>query len=120
MALFFDLRQLVQEYEARTGLRLSYNDLGRLADVSPDTIKSIASRHSYNVTLQTLDRICSTLGMNPVRYLVWQPDDQHESNSEHRLPPSLDGTEPERAGRGSAKQPPSLHERKGGGSGEAS
>ena len=91
MGLRFDLRRLIQDYEARTGLRLSYEQVAELAAISEDTIKSIATRPGYNATLHTIDSICAALGVSPIKYLSWKSDSVMDVSSQQRrfaLPPN--------------------------------
>ena len=73
--LTFDLRKLIDEYEARTGVRMSYQELASLTGVSPDTLKSLAARQNYNATLHLIEVISSALGANPINYFFWNPDE---------------------------------------------
>lgn len=61
--------------EAKTGLKQSYKGLSELTGVSLDTIKSLASRASYNVTLATLTKLCVPIGEDPRHYLEWTAED---------------------------------------------
>ncbi len=72
--LTFDLRGMIDEYEARTGLRMSYAELARLTGTAMDTLKSLAARPSYNATLHLISGIAAALGSNPVKFLSWTPD----------------------------------------------
>ena len=72
--LTFDLRTLLQEYEARTGIHLSYSELAKLTNLSVDTLKSLGTRATYNATLQSLSIICSAVGANPIKYLTWNSE----------------------------------------------
>lgn len=72
--LRFDLKALLTDYEARTGLRLSYDELSQMTSASVDTLKSLASRGDYNATLNMLEKISLALGANPIEYLVWNAD----------------------------------------------
>lgn len=72
--LRFNLRGLLEDYECRTGIRLSYEQLAVMTDLSVDTIKSLANRPSYNATLSTISKISTTLGSNPVNFLVFATD----------------------------------------------
>lgn len=72
--LTFDLRGMIDEYEARTGVRISYPSVASLAEVSPDTVKSLATRPDYNATLHVIAKIALALGTNPIKYLRWNPD----------------------------------------------
>ncbi len=72
--LHFSLKSALDEYEARTGLRLGYDELSDLTEVSVDTLKSIATRSKYNVTFQTVSVICNALNVNPLNHLEWIDD----------------------------------------------
>ncbi len=80
--LNFDLRGLLDEYEAKTGVRLSYLELSEMTGVAPDTLKSLAVRQNYNATFQLISKLGSALGINPIRFMAWQPD---QSSDEDRL-----------------------------------
>lgn len=70
----FDLRGMIDDYEARTGLRVGYQQIAEQCQVSADTIKSLAARPSYNATLQLISKIGSTLSTNPIRFMTWNSD----------------------------------------------
>lgn len=67
----FDLRAALEAFEARTGIRLTYESLAQRTGLSIDTIKSIASRDGYNATLKNIATICAALKSNPLDYLRW-------------------------------------------------
>lgn len=67
----FDLRGLIDDYESRTGLRISYQQLAEQCGVSADTIKSLATRPGYNATLQLISKIGANLSCDPIRFLSW-------------------------------------------------
>lgn len=73
--LRFDLRRALQDFEARTGIRLSYDALGQRSGVSIDAIKSMATRADYNATLRIVGQVCDALKCNPIDYLEWNADD---------------------------------------------
>lgn len=70
--LRFDLRQAMQDYEARTGIHLTYEVLAQRAEVSVHTLKSMASRDEYNATLKLVGDLADILKCDPIRYLVWK------------------------------------------------
>jgi putative transcriptional regulator len=72
--LRFNLRGLLQEYESRTGIHLSYEETAQITKLSLDTIKSLANRPNYNATFSTISKIAETLGSNPVHYLVFSAE----------------------------------------------
>ena len=67
----FRLREAMDAYEAKTGIHLTYDELSQLTGISTNTLKSIATRHSYNTTLLNLSKISEVLNINPVEYLIW-------------------------------------------------
>ena len=66
------LRECLALYKTRTGKRLSHVELARKAKLSKATIDSIASRQSYNATMQTIERLCGALGVGPAELLEWR------------------------------------------------
>jgi DNA-binding Xre family transcriptional regulator len=71
----FDLRKALLDYQARTGIKMSYEDLSSDTDISVETIKSIATRENYNATLRVLSTISESLGIDPIDYLNWEVND---------------------------------------------
>ena len=69
--LRFSIRSAMDEYEAKTGIHLSYESLSILSGVSENTLKSISSRTNYNVTFQTVAQICNALNVNPLDHMEW-------------------------------------------------
>ena len=73
----FDIKSALNEFEARTGIRLSYEELSDISGLSIDTIKSLSSRKNYNPTFEIIALIGNALNLNPIDYMSWE-----ESNSE--------------------------------------
>lgn len=69
--LRFNLRMALEDYEARTGIRLTYESLAQRTELSLDTVKSMASREDYNATLRNVASICEAIKCNPKDYLTW-------------------------------------------------
>ena len=63
-------------YQARTGLKMSYEDLSSDTDISVETLKSIATRKDYNATLRIISTISISLGINPINYFSWEKDEK--------------------------------------------
>jgi DNA-binding Xre family transcriptional regulator len=82
--LRFDLKALMNDYESRTGLHLSYDELSQMTNISTDTLKSLATRENYNATLSTIERVCVAVGANPIQYLVWSADQKSDGNQTNR------------------------------------
>ncbi len=70
--LKFDLKAMLDSYEARVGIRPSYAELSKNSGISVDTLKSLASRSSYNTTLETLAKLGTALGLDPRPFLEWE------------------------------------------------
>ena len=67
----FELRRAMMDYQARTGLRMSYEELSNDIDVSVETLKSIATRKNYNATFGVITKISLSLGIDPIEYFIW-------------------------------------------------
>lgn len=74
--LKFDLRRAMNDFEAKTGLKMTYEALSSKTEISVDTLKSLATRENYNTTLHVLSSICSVLRCNPIDYLIWQSEQE--------------------------------------------
>ena len=59
------LREAMERYRLRTGQRLTYSGLAKLSGVGEGTLSSIGSRPGYNVTIETIEKICRALGVTP-------------------------------------------------------
>lgn len=70
--LRFDLKHLLDDYQARSGIRLTYEELGNMTGISAETLKSIVNREDYNTTLATVSKIASSLSLCPIKYFTWQ------------------------------------------------
>ena len=51
----------METYRLRTGERLTYAGLAELSGVGAGTLSSIGSRVGYNVTVETIEKICRAL-----------------------------------------------------------
>ena len=69
--LKFRLKDALLDYEAKTGIRMTYEALARRTDISIDTLKSMASRDDYNSSLKNIASICEAIHCNPIEYLYW-------------------------------------------------
>ena len=69
--LRFDLKGAISDFNRRTGLHLTYDQLSEMSGISIDTLKSLANRSDYNATLKIISEICSILGSNPKNFLDW-------------------------------------------------
>ena len=72
--LKFDLKKALLNYEARTGIHLTYEALSSMTGIATDTIKSIATRSNYNATFKAITEISRALNVNPIEYFEWSVD----------------------------------------------
>ena len=63
------------DFQARTGIKMSYEDLSKDTDISVETLKSIATRKNYNATFKIISTISISLSINPIDYLSWEVKD---------------------------------------------
>ena len=59
------LREVMESHRRRTGERMTYELLAERTGLSRPTIESLASRHSYNTRLSTIEKVCRALGCQP-------------------------------------------------------
>jgi hypothetical protein len=69
--LRFDLKAAISDFNARTGLHLTYDQLSNMSGLSVDMLKSLANRSDYNVTLKSVSEVCTVLGSDPRAFLNW-------------------------------------------------
>ena len=72
------LRGALDRYEARTGERLTHEELAERTGLSRPTLDSIASRRDYNASLRTIERICRALRCSPGDLLELVEDEEHQ------------------------------------------
>lgn len=73
--LRFDLKAAISDFNRRTGLHLTYDQISEMSGLSVDTLKSLANRQDYNATFKIISEICTVLGSNPKSFLDWQADE---------------------------------------------
>lgn len=59
------LREAMDAYRKRTGVRLTYQTLADATGLSIATLQSLATRPAYNTRLSTIERLCSALQCQP-------------------------------------------------------
>lgn len=67
--IVIQLRRVLDAYEARTGERLTHEDLALRTGLSRATLDSIASRRGYNASIKTIEVICRALRCTPADLL---------------------------------------------------
>lgn len=59
------LREAMDAYRKRMGVRLTYRTLAEISGLSISTLQSLAARPTYNTRLSTIERLCVALGCQP-------------------------------------------------------
>jgi hypothetical protein len=70
--LKFDLKGAISDFDARTGVHLTYDQLADMSGLSVDMLKSLANRPDYNATLKSISELCTILGSDPKKFLHWE------------------------------------------------
>ena len=65
----------MDDHRRRTGERMTYERLAQRTGLSRRTVESVASRPSYNSTLDTITKLCRALGCQPGDLLVLDPEE---------------------------------------------
>lgn len=66
------LRDAMDRYRQRTGVRLTYGSLAEITGVAEATLQSLAVRSDYNTRLSTIARLCVALDCTPEELLELQ------------------------------------------------
>ena len=59
------LREAMENFKQRTGVRLTYETLAEKTGISVNTLQSLATRTSYNTRLTTIEKLCLALDCLP-------------------------------------------------------
>jgi DNA-binding Xre family transcriptional regulator len=65
MMIYVRLREAMESYRLRTGIRLTYDAISDQSGISVATLQSLAARPEYNTTLNTIDKLCRVLECCP-------------------------------------------------------
>ena len=63
--LYVRLRETMEAYRQRTGVRLTYDLIAERTGISVATLQSLATRSGYNTRLSTIDLLCQVLDCTP-------------------------------------------------------
>lgn len=63
------LKDGMEAYKRRTGVRLTYADVAQMSGLSAATVEAIGSKLGYNATLETVEKLCIALGTTPDKLL---------------------------------------------------
>ena len=64
------LREAIQRYKRRTRERMTYEILAERTGLAKGTLNNMGSRHGYNATLATIEKICLALDVTPMLFRV--------------------------------------------------
>lgn len=64
------LREAMERYRQRTGIRLTYESLSEQTGISVDTLQSMATRKGYNTRLTMIEKLCLALKCSPGELLA--------------------------------------------------
>lgn len=70
------LREAMEDYRRRTGVRLTYDAIAERTGISVNTLQSLATRSGYNTRLTTIEKLCRILECSPGDLLYLTPDDE--------------------------------------------
>ncbi len=54
----YRLRELMADYQFRTGTRLTFDELAKETEIHRTTLSKIANTRSYNTTTDNIDSLC--------------------------------------------------------------
>jgi len=74
------LREAMEAYRRRTGIRVTYDVLAERTGISVATLQSLAARPEYNTRLSTIEKICRALECSPGDLLELSTTSDHESD----------------------------------------
>jgi DNA-binding Xre family transcriptional regulator len=63
--LYVKLREAMENYRQRTGVRLTYDIIAERTGIAVTTLQSLATRRGYNTRLSTIERLCRLLECEP-------------------------------------------------------
>jgi DNA-binding Xre family transcriptional regulator len=63
--IYVKLREAMEAYRQRTGVRLTYESISEQTTISVATLQSLASRPEYNTRLSTIEKLCRILACTP-------------------------------------------------------
>ena len=68
------LREAMEGYRRRTGVRLTYELLSEKTGIAVTTLQSLAARPEYNTRLSTIEKLCRALQCAPGDLLELSPE----------------------------------------------
>ncbi len=78
--LIIRLKEAMERHEVETGEKVTYQVLADRTGISVDTLQSIATRHAYNTTLSTVEKLCNALNCPPGQLLILESEEPNSGN----------------------------------------
>ncbi|WBG63366.1 XRE family transcriptional regulator [Pseudomonas citronellolis] len=72
--IYVKLREAIDSYRQRTGVRLTYESIADRTGISVATLQSLAARPGYNTRLSTIAKLCQVLECTPGDLLDFRPE----------------------------------------------
>ena len=63
--MYVKLRETMEAYRQRTGVRLTYDIIAERTGIAVTTLQSLAARPGYNTRLSTIEKLCRLLECTP-------------------------------------------------------
>ena len=77
--IYVKLREAMDSYRQRTGVRLTYEAIAERTGISVATLQSLAARPGYNTRLSTIEKLCQILECNPGDLLGFRPGTEEDA-----------------------------------------
>lgn len=74
--IYVKLRQAMEAYRQRTGVRLTYEAISAKTKISVATLQSLAARPGYNTRLSTIKKLCIVFQCSPGDLLELKDDEK--------------------------------------------
>jgi DNA-binding Xre family transcriptional regulator len=80
--IYVKLREAMDAYKVRTGIRLTYEAISAQTGISVPTLQSLAARPGYNTTLSTVEKLCRALKCAPAELLELKDSAENDTCQE--------------------------------------
>ena len=80
--IYVKLREAMEAYRQRTGVRLTYEVISEQTAISVATLQSLAARPGYNTRLSTVEKLCHVLNCTPADLLQLKDDSEGMMNDD--------------------------------------
>ncbi|MHC8374149.1 helix-turn-helix domain-containing protein [Pseudomonas sp. MDT1-85] len=74
--IYVKLREAMDSYRQRTGVRLTYETIAERTGISVATLQSLAARPGYNTRLSTIEKLCRILECSPGDLLGFKAENE--------------------------------------------